>query len=201
MLKGLRIILFLFVLPFLCASQDHPYLDRFQATEVDGKVFLSWTLKAGNTCNGVQILRATYGQSFQLIGEIPGVCGSVSEDVDYTFFDSSPVPLAINHYRLELGNDGFSQIVSIQINGLPSVGYQVRPHPVSAISLLLFENDTRQLHSLLLSNLHGQVIIRSETVEDHFIIDRQDFSAGIYLFALLDSDKRVVNSGKIVVGP
>lgn len=191
----------LFFLPVTCMAQDHPYLERFQAMEIEGKVFLSWTLSAGNICNGVQVLRATDQQPFNRIGEIPGVCGSMSEDVDYTFFDLSPVPQVINHYRLELGNEGLSQILSIQMIGLPSTGYQIRPHPVADRSFLLFRNDNRRIHVLSLFDLQGKLILRNETTDDRFIIDRNVLPSGICLFTILDEDGRVVNSGKIAASP
>jgi hypothetical protein len=164
-------------------------------------VVLSWTLKAGNTCNGVQIQRSTGSSSFEEIGEIPGVCGSVDDDVDYIFLDSLPVLNTPNRYRLELGNEGISQVVEIQITGLRNNDYQIRPHPVSQRSVLLFKNDKRQKLTLQLTNMNGKRVQEAVTDGEHFTLDRTDFSAGVYLFTIRDQRGQLTNLGKVVLAP
>jgi hypothetical protein len=184
-----------------CTAQVHPFLERFQAAEVEGIVVLSWTLKAGNTCNGVQIQRSAGSSSFKEIGEIPGVCGSVDDDVDYIFLDSLPVLNTPNRYRLELGNEGISQVIEIQINGLRNNDYQIRPHPVSQRSVLLFKNDQRQKLTLQFTDMNGKLVLEIVTEQDYFTIDRNDFSAGFLLFTIRDQRGQLTNAGKVVLAP
>lgn len=188
-------------LPLTTRPQDHPYLERFQALEVDGMVFLSWTLRAGNTCNGVQIQRSVGSQPFLQIGEIPGVCGSINDDVDYTFFDSLPEPQVLNNYRLELGNEGVSQIISVRLSGIPSNGYQIRPHPVVDRSELVFKNGKRQKHLLQIYDMNGKIVLDTSNQDGKFILRRHELSAGVYLFTLSDADGVISNTGRIVVAP
>lgn len=195
------LFLALAVLPFSTTAQDHPYLERFQALEVEGMVFLSWTLRAGNTCNGVQIQRSVGSEPFVQIGEIPGVCGSINDDVDYTFFDSLPEPQVLNNYRLELGNEGVSQIISIQLSGIPSNGYQIRPHPVVDRSELVFKNAKRQKHLLKLFDMNGKTVFETSNQDEKFILQRHELFAGVYFFTLRDADGVITNSGRIVVAP
>lgn len=197
----LALLLMLSVVPYTGMAQDHPYLERFQAVEVEGRVFLSWTLRAGNTCNGVQIQRSVGSLSFVQIGEIPGVCGSINDDVDYTFFDSLPVPQSLNNYRLELGSEGVSQIISIQLSGIPPNGYQIRPHPVIDRSELLFKNERRQNHLLQLFDMNGKTVLETSNQDQKFILHRHELSAGVYLFRLRDADGVISTTGKIVVAP
>lgn len=182
-------------------AQSHPFLERFQATEVGGMVFLSWTLRAGNTCNGVQIQRAVGSSSFTPIGEIPGVCGSIDQNTDYTFFDSIPAPQALNRYRLELGNEGLSQIISIQLSGLGTDAYQIRPHPVTDVSVLKFKNEKRKTHTLKIYGIDGKTFSESSTDLDNFTLYRHEFASGTYLFVVLDAEGRVSFTGKIMVAP
>jgi len=182
-------------------AQDHPYLERFQAAEVDGMVVLSWTLKAGNTCNGVQIQRSVGSSSFEQIGEIPGVCGSIDDDVDYVFLDSLPVLNIPNRYRLELGNEGISQVIEIQITGLRNNDHQIRPHPVSQRSVLLFKNDKRQKMILQLTDMNGKRVQEAVTDVEHFTLERTEFSAGVYLFTIRDQRGLVTTVGKVVIAP
>jgi len=196
----LLVILF-YSLVLDCTAQVHPFLERFQAAEVEGMVVLSWTLKAGNTCNGVQIQRSAGSSSFEEIGEIPGVCGSVDDDVDYIFLDSLPVLNTPNRYRLELGNEGISQVIEIQINGLRNNDYQIRPHPVSQRSVLLFKNDQRQKLTLQFTDMNGKLVHEAATERDTFTIDRNDFSAGFLLFTIRDQRGQLTNVGKVVLAP
>lgn len=201
-MRQIRSLLFLFLfIPLANNAQNHPFLVRFQAAEVEGMVYLTWTLEAGNTCNGVSVLRSTEGGAFAEIGDIPGVCGSISEDVDYAFTDSFPKPNTLNSYRLELGNEGLSQIVSIQVIRISNNGYQIRPHPVIDQSHLYFRNENRELHILQLHDIWGSTILELRSNESSFVIQRSDLRSGLFLFSIRDNEGGIRATGKIVIGP
>jgi len=102
-------------------AQNHPILGKFSISENNGDVYLSWSIIAGSSCNGIQIYRSIDSINFSQIGDIPGVCGSVDFTQTYDFTDNNPVKNKVNYYRLELGNQDFSQIVSIEIIDISSL--------------------------------------------------------------------------------
>ena len=88
-------------------AQRHPILGKFYLSENKGTVDLHWSIMEGSTCNGIQIYRSNDSIQFSKIGEISGVCGSISEEQSYTFSDVNPFRNQVNYYRLELGIHGF----------------------------------------------------------------------------------------------
>lgn len=181
-------------------AQDGVVQLQFSAMEVEGKVYLDWTMDRGQTCNGIDIMRSTDGLNFSPIGNISGVCGSSFEIVSYFFVDESPVPNQINHYRLTLGNLGPSQTLSVEIINLTELGYQVRPNPVVDQARIYFDNDRSAEHVLTLFSLNGKALRKGTTRNDYFDLNASGLARGFHLFRIETSDglKKVV--GKVVVG-
>src|SRR5687768_12462136 len=82
-------------------AQGSPILGKFSLSESNGQVALDWQIVAGSTCNGIQIYRSTDAVQYSQIGNIAGICGSITEAVNYFFTDTTPVKNAINYYYLE----------------------------------------------------------------------------------------------------
>ncbi|HAW51895.1 MAG TPA: hypothetical protein DCX54_06130, partial [Flavobacteriales bacterium] len=109
------VALFLTLILELSAFPQQTILDRFQANTVDSQVYLSWTIKKGSTCNGIKITRSADSLNFVEIGRIDGVCGDASSAVNYSFIDATPLLNRKNFYRLDLGDVGPSEIISIDV--------------------------------------------------------------------------------------
>jgi len=130
--------MFLFILLTLTVQAQHPFIDEFKVEQVAGGVFISWTLKQGSICQGIQIERRM-GSSLDYIeiGEIKGVCGNVAEPVSFTFVDSQAESGSLNHYRLVLGFDGFTEEKSLFVHDFDRKEY-----------VLLQGMDDTQIHLL-----------------------------------------------------
>ena len=164
-------------------AQHNPILDNFNVFKNNGKVFLNWTIISGSTCNGIQIYRSTDGINFMQVGSIAGICGSSSTAVNYNFTDNNPEKNKINYYRLELGNNGSSEILSVKIIDIES-GYQIRPNPIIGKAKIYFDNNTKLQHQLFIYNLNGFQIFSSTTKEDFFELNTETFLSGIYFFTI-----------------
>ena len=92
-------------------------LDNFSISELDGKVYADITLGAGNTCNGIKLLRATDTINFQEIVNVEGVCGNSSTSTNYNLIDENPILNAINFYKVLFGIDNYSETYEILILG------------------------------------------------------------------------------------
>lgn len=180
------------------AAQNHPMLSDFSVVETDEQAYLSWTIIAGSTCSGIQIYHSTDSVNFTVIGEISGVCGSVTEPQNYNFTDADPVLNSVNYYKLELGGQGFSQIISVKIIALQD-GYQVQPQPANSETRIYFDNDEGQQHELSVYNTDGVKVLSSTTESNYFHVITAKLPSGVYVFTIAGpGDRRSVN-GKFAV--
>ena len=179
-------------------GQDVTILNNFNGFEAEGNVTLNWVIKSGSTCNGITIFRSVDGVNFEIIGDIQGVCGNLSQPEPYSFVDVSPIKNAINCYKLELGNYGFSETVKIEIIDIGSSGYQVRPHPISSTGKIYFSNKQMNQHQITFYNTAGMMVYVSTTEEDFFDLNREEFSSGLYFFDISDLSGNTRISGKVV---
>lgn len=193
-----KIISFLLcLLPFWANAQDTEALDAITAIENDGKVYLRWTMKAGNTCNGIRIYRSLDSLSFNTIGQINGICGSSSESISYDFTDVNPQLNARNYYTIELGSLGFSKVVSIEVLDF-SKGIIIRPQPSNRNVEFVFKNDLSDVYYLQICTQQGKVMLEKSGIENRFEIDMSLYPNGIYVYRLFNTEKGELSSGKVV---
>ncbi len=183
----------------LAKAQEDPFLDFIGGTENEGKVFLQWVMKAGTTCDGIRIYRSTDKQSFDQIGSIAGICGSPDFAVGYTFTDEEPHLNQINHYRLELGNLGFSGTIAIEVFDFSTQPYRLMPHPVKSQSKLHFENSGQTAKQLSLVDINGRLVYQDETSGNVFQLDADNLSSGVFLFTIGNKDGQQTIQGKIII--
>lgn len=183
----------------VASAQADNILSYFSASENNGSVYLSWQIKSGSTCNGIQIYRSTNNLNFVQIGDIPGICGNISFAQDYSFTDPNPVKNSKNYYRLELGNNGFSQTVAVEVIDISVTGFQVRPNPAATQVKILFDNDISLSHNLNLYNVIGSLVFSASGKEDFFELDTSFLSNGSYFFTISASGKSTFLQGKLMV--
>lgn len=182
-----------------CTAQNKAELGNFTISENAGEVYLTWSILAGSTCNGISILRSTDGNSFIEIGNIAGVCGNTSSIENYNFTDINPIKNALNYYRLELGFANFSQILAIEIIHIESSGYQIRPNPSSSYSTIYFENFKQLEHEFVLYNLKGIQMSNSLTKEDFMVVNSTMLPNGMYFFTIAIPGNLPKIKGKLLV--
>lgn len=194
------ISVFLFVLlGFNSLSQNEDIIDGLMATEFNGKVLITWSIKQGNTCNGVLILRSTDSVNFTQIGSIEGICGSSADEIFYDFTDISPVKNAINYYRLSLGGIGFSWIVSAEVIDMGANNSLLRPNPISESSELFFDNETSSLMTLHVYSTDGILVNSENTSSEMFILNKLDYRSGMYFYVIFEEGVKPEVTGKFVV--
>ena len=196
MQKTYLLLLFLLISSALKA-QETESLDAITAFENNSKVYLRWTMKSGNTCNGIRIYRSLDTTSFNTIGQINGICGSSTESISYDFTDESPSLNAINYYTIELGSLGFSKIVSVEVLDFKS-GILVRPQPSQTDVELVFKNDLSDEYSIQIYNLQGKVLLEKSGNSDRFNIDLSYHPSGIYIYKIYNNEKGDLSTGKII---
>lgn len=183
----------------ISVAQFHPMLDDFSAFEYEGNVYLSWTISRGSTCNGIDIERSDNNSNFNIIGDIPGVCGSADFAQSYDWIDRSPLLNATNYYRLELGLNGHSESVSVEVISLTNGNYQVRPNPMRDFGQIYFVNSGRREHTLQVYDLSGKPVLQMNTLDNFFEPEVNRLHAGLYLFTISAKDGSTAISGKFSV--
>lgn len=200
-MKTTGVLLFFFLLyGSLAVAQDSVLLENFSATALNGKVYLSWVIRAGSTCNGIQIERKTGGiAGFVQIGEIPGICGSSAAPQPYSFTDEHPENNNTNTYRLNLGGLAYSEERSLLLNQIGNGLYSFRPSPASDFSCLYFDNDAHNERSLEIFSLDGCRVWKERGKEAVFCFDTAHFAPGLYLFVVGDENGAPLLRGKFLV--
>ena len=196
-MRILALISVIFSLGFAVRSQN--ILSSFEIGLSQGNVLLAWTIKSGNTCNGMQVFRSQDSINFVLIEDIQGVCGSLSSPVSYTFTDHTPILNAINYYKIDFGGQEQSSVLGIEVINVLSNSFVLRPNPVTGASDLYFENDNQNEIILKVFDDFGDVIYKSQTNSNKFVLDSTSFSDGLYYFSLENMNSRNIINGKAVI--
>ncbi len=196
-MRILALISVILSLGFAVRSQS--ILSSFDIGLSQGNVLLAWTIKSGSTCNGMQVFRSQDSVNFVLIEDIQGVCGSLSSSVSYTFTDHTPILNAVNYYKIDFGGQEQSSILGIEVINVLSNSFVLRPNPVTGASDLYFENDNQNEVVLKVFDDFGDVIYKSQTNSNKFVLDSTSFSDGLYYFSLENMKSRNIINGKAVI--
>lgn len=199
MQKRVVLILFLISYAFAGIGQIINITSFFRASEANGKTLLSWQIVAGSTCNGIQIYRGTDSTKLIQVGEIFGVCGSVTEPVDYSFLDDKLTENTTYYYRLEFGTQGFSEIIAINIEGIFSGTSQVRPNPITLQGKIFFSKPSNEQYTLTIYNQFGQKLDEQTSNEDFFNVNTLELENGIYTYTISSEKDVIVTNSKLLV--
>ena len=173
-------------------------VSSFSGTQLDQTIFLSFTLEAGQTCNGVIIERSSDSISFAQIGDIPGVCGSSTEPVSYSYTDSFPLNNANNFYRLAPGNFEWSDIIKIYFDANTNAELLIKPNPFYTSAIVKFKNPTGRTVEWLIYNSNGKKVREGNTKEQSFTLLRNNLASGLYILHLA-IDNRAIQKTKLII--
>lgn len=182
-MKQLLVLTFFLQFGFRGAAQ-HAILKSFNAYQQTNGVLLRWVIKGGNQCNGTRVLRAADDLVFEQINLIPGICGDFTEDETYSFFDSIPVSNAYNHYKLELGFQGFTDTITVFFEDFGSKNHLVLTDHSSRQYRIIFSNDYSNEARLRVFDRNGKELLSQTTLGSDFTIQPLGWKSGIYLFRI-----------------
>ena len=189
--------LFMLLSDGIVNAQPHPILSEFNVQKTGSRIYLSWTIKEGNSCLGTSIFRSVDSIQYERIGEIFGICGNDSIPQEFSFIDGEPVANKKNFYRLELGNTGFTEVVSVFYLTPGSV--LLFPNPAHGQLNIRFENDKSQEAILILFDGYGRIIQSVATKENQFRFPTQSLASGIYYYHLQISEAGFSKKGRFMV--
>ncbi|MCF8232687.1 MAG: T9SS type A sorting domain-containing protein [Bacteroidales bacterium] len=182
-MKYLLISIAIFCMAFTVQSQSpHFILSEFFVYQEDNVVRLQWTIKEGNTCNGIDIERGGEQKSFEKIGHISGVCGAPDQSVTYRYVDSLPMKNRVNYYRLELGTQGYSSPVKVETRFYSNGEYVVKGNPARSNMTILFKNENSVKYTFRIFDTQGNLVREFTTRNDRLDIPVSELSTGVYIF-------------------
>lgn len=103
--------------------------ERFDVYQAGQDIVLEVVLQGGYTCNGIRFLRRRDQEDYQDIGYIPGICGSDSFPVPYTWRDSMPPPFVPLHYVAVFGAQDTTPVRTVIRWDTGQEGIHVYPNP------------------------------------------------------------------------
>jgi hypothetical protein len=183
----------------LAQQQPHPILSEFIAIRQHVGLLLRWTITGGNQCNGTRVFRSADGVEFEQIEHIAGICGSELNDVTYSYLDTFPLPNAYNHYRLEMGGQGFTETITHFYTYFGNGNHARLTDPVDGSVRLLFSNATEREVMLEVIDMDGRPIHSAVTHESHFDLRTAGWKGGIYIYRVMGGDVGPV-VGRMMVG-
>ncbi len=199
MIMGRAFFILTILIGFTSFAQNEAVVGYFNATELNGRVLLTWNIKQGNTCNGVKVEHSIDSLNFSEIGSIEGICGSNSANVPYEFTHQSPTLNAVNYYRLLMGGIGYSWVISEKIIAIDEPGYTIAPQPVTEQSILYFENPNNKEHTFSVANLSGRVVYSATLLDEQLDLGQLGFDSGYYFFELQEVGTSTNVRGKFIV--
>lgn len=193
-----KYLLFLSSILFLplFAIAQHPLLDNFTGFQQDNRIHLRWTFSSGSLCDGTRVFRSGDGEIFQQIGEIHGICGASERPVIYNYIDTIPVSNAINYYRLELGNNGFTSTVMVDFLTPGVKGYSLLTSDYG-VEVLIADPPTRTGIAQVF-DMQGRLINEFDFNSRRIALMNNPWYRGAYIFRLTYNDRSVL-SGKFIM--
>ena len=180
-------------------SQENEIIARFNVELLNEKVYIDFTIKSGNTCNGIGVLRGTDSIHFDQIYKFSGICGSSSISIDYNYTDITPEKNKVNYYKLDLADFGFSSVKSVLVINLNSESYFLRGNPLINESFLYFNNPNQSSVELKITDYLGRTVEHKKTQENFFRLERSNFIPGTYNFEIRKENTRTPVYGKFIV--
>lgn len=195
-------LLLLIVFGFLGNSafgQTEILVDNFSLMENDGEVMLTWVIKQGSLCYGVEIERSLDGENFEQVGRISGVCGNLDSPVRQDYVDTRPVLNRVNYYRLHSGDYIISPVIEIEVINLGNGGYVIKPNPIINSGQIYFDNPKHETFDLSLINQSGLKVFEAESFQEYFLVDGKSIPPGIYYFLIVKRGDASFIKGKLIV--
>ena len=198
--KTMQILLLLCMPLFVVAQQPHPILKSFEAYKQPNGILLRWVIFGGNQCQGTKVYRSEDGLDFDQINHIPGICGNFTEDETYNYFDTIPHKNTYNHYRLEMGFQGFTDIVTIFFEDFDGQNYALLSDPQLNRYQIFFTNDLGNTAKMEVFDRMGNAVTTLSNNRSDHILYTDGWRRGLYIFRITGVDAGTI-FGKIFIGP
>ena len=181
-MKKAGFLLFLLLPLWSFAQAPHVILSSFSAYKQPNGILLRWVIKGGSQCNGTKVFRQNEVGVFEPINHIPGICGSATENETYQFFDEEPFANAYNHYKLEMGFQGFSATITVFFEDFGAANHALLVNHEGNSYRILFQNELNRQATLQLYDQMGRAVSTQTTTNSDIEMDVVGLQPGIYIY-------------------
>ncbi|MBK7944341.1 MAG: T9SS type A sorting domain-containing protein [Flavobacteriales bacterium] len=186
------------IVPFLLCkgstiaqSDEHPFVESFSLSVLEGRIQVQWVMKGGSTCDGSVVERSTDGVGFEAVHRIEGLCGDPDVAVPFNWADADPPELSLVHYRIEFGAEGRSSIKSVRFDQLTRSDQRFFPSPASGEATLLLNVPASALVDLDIFDAGGRVVLANRAlVGRKHALDLHRLPAGSYTYVVVADGRR-----------
>lgn len=191
------IVLFLFVITSnFAVAQENEALAKFNVSENDNSLLITWTIKAGFSCSDLHIEHSSDGINYSTVYSYPGICGAIGNDETFNFNHEDP-KTGNNFYKIDLGFFGFSEPLSANFINKKEKGYVIYPMPVQKNSKISFYNPGFLKFTLIVSEGSGKVVYLEDNITKSEVqINNLNLQKGTYHFIL--SNGNISYSGTFI---
>lgn len=193
----LRLVVSVFIIfiALTSTSAQNSYLVRMDASVVKNKIFLSWTTKAGFTCEDIYIEIANDTSNFKTAGIIYGICGDTAEK-DYGYVIDSTFTNQLNYVRIKLGGFGYSETLAVRVISATN-NLLIVPHPANYSSELFFNNPLQKKTIIQFYSITGQFVTQVETDKQFLKFQDLSLKSGTY-FLIITKEKDAPQRGTCI---
>ena len=181
------------------AQRPHPILASFEAIKQPNGVNLRWVISGGFQCKGTRVFRAVQDGNFEEINHIPGLCGSFNADETYSYFDAEAKPNAYNHYKLEMGFQGFTKVETVFVEDFGKDNYLLASDHYSRSYRILFSNDYNDKAFFEVFDSFGNPVHSDISTGSDFNLNASGLKDGIYLFRISGISSKIIQ-GRMYIG-
>jgi hypothetical protein len=177
-------------------------LANFTVSQLDrSNVQISWTMKAGVSCQSPEVQRSSDSLKFNSIYRYPGVCGGGNEQETYSWIDSRAIKGKKSYYRLKIDEGEFSRIAAIEAGFDFSVfPIRVYPQPCTHTLNLAYAEELGKVENVRIYNSNGNefgVVTLSSSSDQLLRLSTTKLPAGVY-FLWLDFKEKQSRKVKFV---
>lgn len=168
----------------------------FSVRKDGNRALLNWSTATEENNKGFHIERSTSGQSWEVIGFVPGYNNSTVEQ-RYSFTDNNPKPGIINQYRLRQedfdGRYDYSAVRKVDFSFKEPVGISIFPNPAGGEGVNISCEGFSSKVNVLLFNSNGILVRRLGNVTaqpstGNINIETASLSPGLYMVEVTDRE-------------
>lgn len=194
-----KLLLLLLTTSFLAGLRAQSVFSALTAVQFGDSIMISWTLKGGETCVDMFLMRSSDAKTFETVYSVGGVCGATTDQY-YNYIDTTGLSSGITYYYQVIASGGVykSEVVSIRYINAGNAQVFVYPNPVADDLLVTIDNQFTPSFLIECYTLHGELLIQTIQSVNLFTLHTQNLRAGPYLLKVTTEDGAVFGK-KIIV--
>jgi hypothetical protein len=161
---------------------------NFQALALQDSVRLTFTVLQGSVCSGYEVWKGSDSLNLQQIYSYPGLCGSITSPVSYSYTDFSPNKLTPNFYQIRIPPGYYSEVKRVDIAASFS-DLLIYPQPVEDLLNIKINNRKNYYYEMNICDRYGRKkAFASGNVIERISINVSGLAEGVYPFYIILGD-------------